>query len=1020
MMKNKSSLDGLIVEGDDSNQGFKILDYIFETDYSYFYNAKLDNDSKTYIAKVYNFDDNTHEVYNNKILGEERNQKLFTEKVYNANYIPIAPMYSSAVVDDDNYLVMIFDKYKFNLQSVIDKIKLPPVTSFHIGLKMLEAFYYMASLKMVYYNLKPRHIMFDEKNRVFLIDQLYSEKLDKKKRFNAEDVDLFFSSVDSMNGKMSFKSCLEELLYNMVFWTTKHLPWEGMTDRDEIITMKKECLIDPSLFFKTHVEMPSEFYEFTSYIQELSTKTVLFKPNYNHLISIFKNVIKNVNDQDEISFPNIIKTMAKVVKAKKEVSKLVLNKTLCEDFERNPGVNPISGRKLQIGKKMYNDIKKDCEEILKDKRVEMQPSEMHQASLHRISQSIKPKTKTPSSKSKITLEQCDELEKNPGVNPITNRKIQVGKKTYNELKADCEELENQDRSQISSPKKNLTKPSSYISVSSPKSIKEEKPKKRMTLQQCYEFLNNPGVNPLTNRKIQIGKKAHLDLEKECKEMIAIEKALSSRPNEEDEEVQAEIVKSPRQKKSLDKVKSLGLTEDQCENFKNNPDINPVTNRRINLKSKKYNEIKEECEEKDIFYPKTQSRALHKTVEEEEDILIPARFLKKEKSRASKQALSPSRSGSNILSQSSKKSPTSNFRSPTLEREDKISVSSPSRRRSQTPERKVETPTSKSKTRQRSKTPERKVESSRKKPQTPQKVPLKRQKSQTPPHPRQRSKTPERKVESPRRRPKSPSPIRVPIKSKSKTRRESPSSHPRDLISSNKNQDIRKSEIPEAQLNMISINGKTFIESTIHKNRLEELSEKVDKLGYILIDVPNNNGACMLGSIGSFFGMSEADLKEYLMEYIKKCEHLKSDFIRFNRSYLNDLEKGESLCNESVVLISMALDCTIRIFNDETEQFIEVGTNKTRIVTLGYLHYPVHYVYLIKKNQKQPIYTIPTNVTCNVSRNVDPKTTVPVITNVNSSEEINDIVNRLDNIRNKARVDTLMESEKAMLKTIGLI
>jgi len=81
---------------------------------------------------------------------------------------------------------------------------------------------------------------------------------------------------------------------------------------------------------------------------------------------------------------------------------------ICTEWRKNPSINPKTGRKIKIDGKVYNELKKKCE----------------QSSTSR------------DSKSRNT---CAEWKENPNINPLTGRKIKIGGSVYNKLKKQCDE-----------------------------------------------------------------------------------------------------------------------------------------------------------------------------------------------------------------------------------------------------------------------------------------------------------------------------------------------------------------------------------------------------------------------------------------------------------------------------------------------------------------------------------------------------------------------------------------------------
>lgn len=106
----------------------------------------------------------------------------------------------------------------------------------------------------------------------------------------------------------------------------------------------------------------------------------------------------------------------------------------------------------------------------------------------------------------LTKKKCDEFSINPRINPLTKKRIEIGKKTYNEIKSNCETLERMNWSN----EKNQTFQESKKSLNTRKSL---------TVDDCEEFLKNPSVNPLNKRKISEGKKVYKNLVNQCLEIL---------------------------------------------------------------------------------------------------------------------------------------------------------------------------------------------------------------------------------------------------------------------------------------------------------------------------------------------------------------------------------------------------------------------------------------------------------------------------------------------------------------------
>ena len=99
---------------------------------------------------------------------------------------------------------------------------------------------------------------------------------------------------------------------------------------------------------------------------------------------------------------------------------------------------------------------------------------------------------------------------------------------------------------------------------------------------CEEWRSNPDINPVTKRRIKIGGSVYKKLQKEC-----------DKPNRP-------VMSSCKSRKLL--------TTLNCDDWKLNPGINPVTGKQIIIGKSVYNKIKKDC-----------------TIEPESDLLAKQRW-----------------------------------------------------------------------------------------------------------------------------------------------------------------------------------------------------------------------------------------------------------------------------------------------------------------------------------------------------------------------------------------------------------
>lgn len=132
---------------------------------------------------------------------------------------------------------------------------------------------------------------------------------------------------------------------------------------------------------------------------------------------------------------------------------------------------------------------------------------------------------------------CDQWKQDKSINPRTNRKIKPTGKVYKALEVECATTKSPGgKSPGGSPKR----PGRGQDPYSPK---------------CFKWHNNPGINPITDRKIKIGGPTYQKLEEAC---------------------------------------GSSLAPDECDEWKANPGKNPRTGRAISPRGKIYQWYQKNC------------------------------------------------------------------------------------------------------------------------------------------------------------------------------------------------------------------------------------------------------------------------------------------------------------------------------------------------------------------------------------------------------------------------------------------
>ena len=154
-----------------------------------------------------------------------------------------------------------------------------------------------------------------------------------------------------------------------------------------------------------------------------------------------------------------------------------LNKKLCDEWNMNKNINPITKKKIVIDGPTYKKIEKNCNKNKEDKKPKKEDKKP------------KKENKKPKKEDKKPKNICEEWLKNPNINPETGKTIKKNGVIYKKLLKLCEEKKN----------KSKTSSLSSHSSSSKKSVNSDVKEKKL----CEEWLKNPSINPETGRKINI-------------------------------------------------------------------------------------------------------------------------------------------------------------------------------------------------------------------------------------------------------------------------------------------------------------------------------------------------------------------------------------------------------------------------------------------------------------------------------------------------------------------------------------
>lgn len=232
-----------------------------------------------------------------------------------------------------------------------------------------------------------------------------------------------------------------------------------------------------------------------------------------------------------------------------------------------------------------------------------------------------------------------------------------------------------------------------------------------------------------------------------------------------------------------------------------------------------------------------------------------------------------------------------------------------------------------------------------------------------------------------------------------------------------------SPVPQTE----NIDGRVFVRSQspppqVELTRLDLFEQLALEKGFTMTNVPLD-GNCMWTAIGSYFNLSAIELRSHVLEYAQKCNNI-------DQTFINDLTVDGKWCGDEMLqIIANALHIKIVVLNEQTETLTEIISipkpNDERVIFLGYLS-DFHYVILTPENTSQKLFKIRPTFTCpakpllkaNVAE-VRPERRKVSVSSVDQ-EDIKSLIKQINDIKNFARISTFMETESPLLKAVGLI
>ena len=179
------------------------------------------------------------------------------------------------------------------------------------GLQIIERIHLIHSNYILHLDIKPDNFLVGKTNKslIYIIDfglarKYRSSRTGKHIMFSKGGYfpgNLKYSSRNTMKGIMpSRRDDLESIGYMLIYLYTQHLPWDNISTKNKNELAKKIYEIKSLIPIKMICEnAPNEMNEFMKYVKSLKFEE---EPNYNYLIKILENMLKKINQVNDMHF----------------------------------------------------------------------------------------------------------------------------------------------------------------------------------------------------------------------------------------------------------------------------------------------------------------------------------------------------------------------------------------------------------------------------------------------------------------------------------------------------------------------------------------------------------------------------------------------------------------------------------------------------------------------------------------------------------------------------------------------
>ena len=179
------------------------------------------------------------------------------------------------------------------------------------GIQIINIIKYIHSKNILHLDIKPHNFLVGNPNNfiIYIIDfglakNYRSSRTGKHSQFSKNNYfngNICFSSVNTMKGyEPSRRDDLESIGYMLIYLYTQHLPWDSILTKNKNELIKKIFEIKSLIPIKMLCEnTPKEMNEYMKYAKSLKFEE---EPDYNYLIKIFEDMLKKINQVNDLNF----------------------------------------------------------------------------------------------------------------------------------------------------------------------------------------------------------------------------------------------------------------------------------------------------------------------------------------------------------------------------------------------------------------------------------------------------------------------------------------------------------------------------------------------------------------------------------------------------------------------------------------------------------------------------------------------------------------------------------------------